>query len=78
MEAYCVKCKTKREVQNPQADFNAVGAPVTKGTCGVCGTRLFRMGHTPEHDSLPQPTQKGKKPVIRSGKLVIVEFAGQG
>jgi DNA topoisomerase-1 len=73
LEAYCVKCKVKREVQNPQADFNAVGAPVTKGTCSVCGTRLFRMGHTPEHDSLPQPAQKGKKPIIRSGKLVIVE-----
>ena len=73
MEAYCVKCKTKREMLNPQADFNAVGAPVTKGTCSVCGTRLFRMGRTPEHDGLPQPTVKGKKAILRSGKLVIVE-----
>ena len=73
MEAYCVKCKTKREIQNPQADFNSVGAPVTKGTCSVCGTRLFRMGRTPEHDKLPQPTVKGKKAIPRSGKLVIVE-----
>jgi DNA topoisomerase-1 len=31
------------------------------------------MGHTPEHDNLPQPTHKGKKLVVRSGKLVIVE-----
>ncbi len=73
MEAYCVKCKTKREIQNPQADFNSVGAPVTKGTCGVCGTRLFRMGRTPEHEKLPQPVAKGKKAIPRSGKLVIVE-----
>ena len=28
MEAYCVKCKTKREMQNPQPLFNARGAAV--------------------------------------------------
>jgi len=73
LEAYCVKCKAKRDVTNPQAEFNAVGAPVTRGTCAVCGTNLYRMGRTPEHDKLPPPERKGKRPVERSGKLVIVE-----
>ena len=73
LEAYCVKCKTKREMLEPQAEFNAVGAPVNRGKCPVCGTSLFRMGRTPEHDSLAQPLFKGKRPVIRNGKLVIVE-----
>lgn len=72
MEAYCVKCKTKREIQNPQADFNATGAPVTHGTCGVCGTKLFRIGKTEAHEGMIPV--KRKKPVPeRKGKLVIVE-----
>ena len=70
MEAYCVKCKEKREVVDPEADFNKVGAPVTKGTCGVCGTKLYRMGRTPAHEGLTPPEKK--KPE-RKGKLVIVE-----
>ncbi|HPH95418.1 MAG TPA: type I DNA topoisomerase [Anaerolineaceae bacterium] len=73
MEAYCVKCKAKQEINDPHSEFNAVGAPVTRGICSVCGTKVYRMGRTPEHDLLPQPEHKGKKPVVRSGKLVIVE-----
>ncbi len=72
MEAYCVKCKTKREMNSPQAGFNAAGSPVTQGICPVCGTRLFRMGRTAEHEHLPEPEKKDRKPQ-RSGKLVIVE-----
>ena len=49
MEAYCMKCKTKREIVNPIASFNAAGAPVTRGTCGVCGTTLYRIGRTEGH-----------------------------
>ena len=36
-------------MNDEQADFNATGAPVTRGICPVCGTRLYRMGRTPEH-----------------------------
>jgi DNA topoisomerase-1 len=72
LEAYCVKCKTKREIQTPEADFNAMGAPVTRGVCPVCGTKLYRMGRTPAHDQLPPPEKKGKNG-RRNGKLVIVE-----
>jgi len=72
MEAYCMKCRTKREIQNPQATFNAKASPVTIGICGVCGTKLYRMGRTPAHEGLipPEVPKKEKK---RSGKLVIVE-----
>jgi DNA topoisomerase I len=72
LEAYCVKCKAKREVQNPLADFNATGAPVTRGVCGVCGTKMFRIGRTDAHEGMIAP--KREKPVPkRKGKLVIVE-----
>ena len=64
------KCKAKREIINPQADFNAAGGPVTHGTCGVCGTKLYRIGRTPEHEGLTPPPKKAPE---RKGKLVIVE-----
>lgn len=72
VEAYCVKCRTKREMVNPVADFNAAGAPITRGQCAVCGTKMIRIGKTAEHEGL-NPPEKAKKPVKRSGKLVIVE-----
>ncbi|MBI3761770.1 MAG: type I DNA topoisomerase [Chloroflexi bacterium] len=73
MEAYCVKCKTKREMQNPRAVFTAKGTPATKGTCPVCGTTLFRMGVTEAHAGLPRPEPIAPVAVKRAGKLVIVE-----
>jgi DNA topoisomerase I len=71
LEAYCVKCKTKREILNPEAGFNASGSPVTKGICPVCGTKLFRIGRTEAHAGLKPPEKDSKR--NRSGKLVIVE-----
>ncbi|RMG71541.1 MAG: type I DNA topoisomerase [Chloroflexi bacterium] len=53
--AYCMKCKEKREILNPQAVFTANGTPATRGECGVCGTTLFRMGMTQAHEGLPKP-----------------------
>jgi DNA topoisomerase-1 len=55
MEAYCLSCKTKREMNAPTPVFTAKGAPATRGTCPVCGTTLFRMGLTPAHAGLPKP-----------------------
>jgi DNA topoisomerase-1 len=69
MEAYCMKCKTKREIVDPQPSFNAAGSPVTRGTCGECGTTLYRIGKTPAHEGMVKPDKNAN----RSGKLVIVE-----
>jgi DNA topoisomerase-1 len=86
MEAYCVKCKTKREMAEPEAVFTASGTPATKGKCPVCGTNLYRMGETEAHAGLPRPEKTPRKTKNgrgaangrdasrkRSGKLVIVE-----
>ena len=62
MEAYCMKCKTKREMKDPVASFNAKGSPVTLGICPVCGTKLYRIGKTPAHEGLTPP-EKTTKPV---------------
>jgi DNA topoisomerase-1 len=75
MEAYCMKCKTKREMKDPVAGFNAKASPVTIGVCSVCGTKLYRMGRTEAHEGLvpPPKPEKQVKVVKREGKLVIVE-----
>ncbi|MFH1524181.1 MAG: type I DNA topoisomerase [Chloroflexota bacterium] len=64
-----MKCKTKREIVDPQATFNVAGSPVTRGTCGVCGTAMYRIGRTEAHAGMVKPEKKEN----RSGKLVIVE-----
>ena len=69
MEAYCMKCRMKREINDPVAAFNTAGAPITKGTCGICGTKLFRIGKTDAHEGMVKPERSSN----RSGKLVIVE-----
>jgi DNA topoisomerase-1 len=52
MDAYCVKCKTKREMKNPNALFSARGAAYSQGVCAVCGTKLTRWGKTELHAGL--------------------------
>ncbi|MBN1149119.1 MAG: type I DNA topoisomerase [Anaerolineales bacterium] len=72
MEAYCVKCKEKREITEAQAIFTSKGTPATRGVCPVCGTKIFRMGRTVAHEGLTPPDPALRQPK-RSGKLVIVE-----
>ncbi len=79
-----MKCKQKREIQNPHAEYNARALPVTTGTCGVCGTKLYRVGMTDAHAGIPRPQattivkktkrkMKKQKENDRKGKMVIVE-----
>ena len=44
MIAYCMKCKTKREMSNPRKVTMKNGKPATQGTCPNCGTSMYRMG----------------------------------
>jgi DNA topoisomerase-1 len=67
LEAYCFKCKTKREIQHATAIFNANGSPATTGTCGVCSTKLYRLGRTDTHELLPVP-EKNQSPVTKHKK----------
>lgn len=86
--AYCVKCKEKREMNEPEAVYTATGTPGTRGVCPVCGTNMFKMGRTPAHDHVSPPDPKTIKKARqktkvkqaktrrskqRNGKLVVVE-----
>jgi len=44
MEGYCVKCKSKREIQNEKKVTMKNGRPSTQGICGTCGTKMFKIG----------------------------------
>ena len=66
--AYCVKCKTKREMQDLQPVYTKGGRPGTRGKCPVCEANMFRMGETLAHAGIPKP-----EPPKKDGKLVIVE-----
>ncbi|MEM7034506.1 MAG: type I DNA topoisomerase, partial [Chloroflexota bacterium] len=61
--AYCVKCREKREMSQPEAVYTASATPGTSGTCPVCGTKMFRMGRTPAHENIPRP-----EPVARPSR----------
>lgn len=73
IKGYCLKCKEKRVMEDPEAEYSASGSPGTRGTCPVCGSTIYKMGYTPAHEGLPKPEVKRKKKQKRSGKLVIVE-----
>jgi RNase P subunit RPR2 len=44
VQAYCVKCRSKKEMKNPKAITMKNGKPATQGTCPSCGTKMFRIG----------------------------------
>ena len=44
MDAYCFKCRSKREIRNPTQVALKNGRPATQGVCPTCGTKVFRIG----------------------------------
>ena len=63
IQAYCVKCKAMRPLAEGRAIFMANARPAAEGRCGECGTRLFKIGATPDHAGLPQPVAEVKAKV---------------
>ena len=43
MEAYCVKCKSKKEMKDAEAVKMKNGRNAMKGRCPDCGTGLYRI-----------------------------------
>jgi len=44
VDAYCLKCRTKRQITKPQQVKLKNGQAATQGTCPVCGTKVYRLG----------------------------------
>jgi len=47
-EAYCVKCKAKKEIAKPEQVTMKNGRPAVQGVCPDCGTKLFRIMAPPK------------------------------
>ncbi len=43
MQAYCVKCKAKKEMVEPQQVEMKNGRKAMKGKCPDCGTSMFKI-----------------------------------
>ncbi|MBN1680810.1 MAG: toll/interleukin-1 receptor domain-containing protein [Anaerolineae bacterium] len=67
IEAYCMICREKTPMDNPEAIWTRRGAPGMRGTCSVCGTVVFRMGRTAAHMALsrPDPVQIADTPRVK-------------
>ena len=44
MQAYCMKCRAKKEMKSAKAITMKNGKPATQGVCPVCGTKMFKIG----------------------------------
>ena len=55
LTGYCLKCKEHRPIKDAKPEWAANGSPATRGQCEVCGTNMYKRGHTPAHDGLPKP-----------------------
>jgi hypothetical protein len=42
-DAYCTKCRTKREIKDAKEVTTANGRHALQGACPVCGTKLTRF-----------------------------------
>ena len=43
-EAYCVKCKAKKDIKDPKNVTMKNGKPAVSGECPTCGTKVFCIG----------------------------------
>jgi DNA topoisomerase I len=77
VQAYCVKCKTMRPLKDGRAVFMANGGPAAQGVCPECGTRLFKIGATPDHADLPKPARtQAARPARQAATKMATGKAG--
>ena len=67
LQAYCFKCRTKRDILNAEAIYNKAGSPATRGECPECGTSMYRTGRTAAHEGIPKPG-KVERPARKKSK----------
>jgi len=41
ISGYCMRCKTKRLIQNAHHETTESGRPAARGTCPICGSNMF-------------------------------------
>jgi Domain of unknown function (DUF5679) len=73
-QAYCVKCKTKRDMKNEKQVTMKNGRNATSGICSVCGTKMFKIGggatstKSKAKVAIKQATKKKAKKTVKAKK----------
>jgi len=44
MQAYCMKCRAKKEIKDAKIVTMKKGRLATQGVCPTCGAKVFRIG----------------------------------
>ena len=44
MDAYCLKCRSKKEIKDAEYVTLKNGRPATRGKCSACAATVFRIG----------------------------------
>jgi DNA topoisomerase-1 len=70
MEAYCLKCKEKREIANLKQDSTLVELLLRPAVALFCGTKMYRIGTTPDHEGLEKPVLVKGETKTRAKKRV--------
>ena len=65
-EGYCVKCKAKRQMKGETQVTMKNGRPATRGTCSVCGTKMFKIGGGPSKSIKKGMTKPKAKPKAKA------------
>ncbi len=76
IEAYCVSCRDKVPMENPQAVWTRRGRPGTRGECPMCGLTVFRMGKTDAHRGGSQPDLRPMREIAQSvrGQAPVIVY----
>jgi len=43
MQAYCITCRTRRQMSHPKPITTDNGKPAIKGECPKCGTKMYAI-----------------------------------
>lgn len=72
-EAYCVKCREKRDVKGGEVKETPNGRSMAQGKCPVCGTTVTRFlaskdGSSAKGEKKSGESQPAKSNATKSGK----------
>ena len=67
-QAYCVKCKAKREMKGEKQVTMKNGRPAMQGICPVCGTKMFKIGGAGSSAAKPKKAVAKAKPKAKKTK----------
>lgn len=65
-QAYCVKCKAKRDMKDEKEVIMKNGQSAISGICTVCGTKMFKIGGGKK---IAKAKAASKKPARKPAKV---------